>query len=270
MGKHIYHLAEASEPQLVGGKAFALGKMIQAGFTVPNGFVLSAATFLKMTPALENDLLQAFDQLQTDVVAVRSSALSEDGAEDAWAGQLDTFLNCTRSTLLEHVQKCWQSAGSARAKAYAAQKALRSTKVAVIVQAMIPSEISGVTFSVHPVTNDEGQMVIEAGLGLGEAIVSGEITPDTYIVDKHSGRCLEKHRAQQSKKLVRNHAGETAWEEIGAAGQEQKLSDAQISQLCSLTAKLADFFGYPVDVEWAISKGVLYVLQCRPITTLAG
>lgn len=268
MDKHIFSISEADSRNLAGGKAYALGEMVRAGFLVPDGFVLSATAFMKMTPSLEDLLLQRFDALQADVVAVRSSAINEDGSDAAWAGQLDTFINCTKDTLLHHIQLCWNSAHSARARSYAEQKALQGTKLAVIVQEMVQSDISGVAFSVHPVTNNDAQVVIEAGLGLGEAVVSGQITPDTYIVDKKSGQPLERHVALQKRKLARDTAGKTLWQDSGAEGARQKLSDEQIVSLCRLVTRLEAFFKHPVDVEWALREDTLYILQSRPITTL--
>ncbi len=134
---------------------------------------------------------------------------------------------------------------------------------------MVQSEISGVAFSAHPISNNNTQIVIEAGWGLGEAIVSGQITPDTYIADKKTGQPIEKHVAQQNKMLVKNTAGETIWESIGARGGDQKLTDNQIIMVSEQTKKLEVFFKYPVDVEWAIWNDTIYILQCRPITTTA-
>lgn len=267
MSDLVFDLSQASDLNTAGGKAFALGKMIQAGFVVPEGFVISAKAYQAKTPELAADILQSFDELAADFVAVRSSAINEDGNEAAWAGQLDTFLNCQRDNLIEKVQQCWQSAGSARAQSYAKQKGLDSTQVAVIVQKMIQGEISGVAFSAHPVTGSTEQLVIEAGFGLGEAIVSGEVTPDTYIVDKGSLNASEKHLSTQSKMLIKDKTGQTVWQDL-QPNQEPKLSDHQISELAKLVNKLEAFFGFPVDVEWTISNDTLYLLQCRPITTL--
>jgi pyruvate, water dikinase len=263
-------LAEASNQALVGGKAQALGKMMRAGFNVPIGFVVSADCFIKMTPALEKNLLSAFDLMGASYVAVRSSAKNEDGADSTWAGQLDTFLNCDRQNLVKKIEACWKSASSDRAVSYAKQSAIQSTEVAVIVQEMIQSQISGVAFSVHPVSNDSTQIVIEAGLGLGEAIVSGQITPDTYVVDKSSGRILESHISPQHKKLVIGIEGETSWENIFPVNHNQKLNSDQIAELCKVTTQLEKFFEHSVDVEWAICDNELYILQCRPVTIVAG
>ena len=266
--QQIFGLGQPADVSHVGGKAHALGKMLCAGFAVPSGFVISADVTTVMTPALSAEVFSAFDKLGAKFVAVRSSAVNEDSADAAWAGQLDTFLNCTRENLIQCVKDCWESINSARARSYADQKGIAASKVAVIIQVMVESEISGVAFSAHPVTSDTSQVVIEAGLGLGEAIVSGQITPDTYLVDKEKGILIEKHVAIQKMKLARGDAGTTVWLDLATKGAGQKLTDKQILELSKLTLNLEEFFQYPVDVEWALSNRKTYILQCRPITTL--
>ncbi len=264
----LVRLRDASDISIVGGKASALGTMLRTGFRVPDGFVLPAKAFNKMTPQLENVLMHSFDELDARFVAVRSSAINEDGIDAAWAGQLDTFLNCIRNELVQKVKSCWKSVNTERAQSYALQKGIKSSRIAVIVQEMIDSDISGVAFSAHPVSGNEALVVIEAGLGLGEAVVSGEITPDTYIVNKEDGQLAEKHVAMQKRMRIKSEAGENIWEDVGDKGSAQKLSAEQIDDVYKLTVKLEKFFAYPVDVEWAIKGNTLYVLQCRPITTL--
>jgi phosphoenolpyruvate synthase/pyruvate phosphate dikinase len=261
-------LSQADSAATAGGKAHALGKMMRAGFTVPEGFVLTTHAFQKMTQKLQGEILDHFAKLQADFVAVRSSAAAEDGANAAWAGQLDTFLNTHKGNLLQNIEKCWQSANSPRARSYAAQKSLKTGPVGVLIQKMIQSEVSGVAFSVHPVTANKEQIIIEAGLGLGEAIVSGHITPDTYITHKDSHLVLEKHLAHQTKKLAQDSAGATLWQELGIQGKAQKLSDTLIQALSKTVRRLEAYFGFPVDVEWGLFNDILYILQCRPITTL--
>jgi pyruvate,water dikinase len=264
----VFSIADANDVSLAGGKAHALGRMIGEGLRIPEGFVVSSKAFGVMTPALRTLLLQHFSELQAGFVAVRSSAVNEDGMDAAWAGQLDTFLNTTQETLLHNIQQCWQSAHSTRAQAYAKQKSLTTGPVAVLVQKMVQSDVSGVAFSTHPVLNDGSSMVIEAGLGLGEAIVSGIITPDTYIVNKDSGQIIQKHVANQTTRLVKDVGGNTVWQNTPKSGASQKLSDAHIMELSGIVHKLEVFFGHPVDVEWALHDNTLYVLQSRPITTL--
>lgn len=140
----------------------------------------------KMPDDIASVVVSSFAELEAEYVAVRSSATSEDGADNAWAGQLDSFLNTTNNTLLENVQRCWASLFTPRAIVYRIEKGLKEShiSVAVVVQKMVESESSGIAFSVHPVTEDRNQLIIEAGFGLGEAIVSGSITPDSYVVEK--------------------------------------------------------------------------------------
>lgn len=260
-------LRDAENVSLVGGKAKALRQLLQAGFRTPDGFVIT--TRLKnIDKEPEKQILSSFDKLGAQFVAVRSSAVAEDGTNDAWAGQLDTFLNVKRSDLLEKIKLCRESVNSDRAKSYASQKGLKNAGVAVLVQEMVQSEVSGIAFSVNPVTKNSEQIVVEAGFGLNEPVVSGEITPDTYIIDKWSGQVGQKHISSQSKKLSQGKNGGNEWQAV-KNGDEQKLSDSQIRELVKDVKKLEKNFGFPVDVEWTYANGELFILQSRPITTLS-
>jgi pyruvate,water dikinase len=243
----IIPLGQVEEARLMGGKARALSQLIDAGFNVPPGFVITAAAPDQMSTELEAAILVEFDGLGAEFVAVRSSAVAEDGANDAWAGQMDTFLNIDRSHLLNAVKKCWDSANSARAKAYAKQKSLAAGKVAVVVQAMVQGDVSGVAFSVHPVTQNANHMIIEAVPGLAESLVSGKITPDSYVLDKRSGKIIESH-GQAGKNLLDNR---------------------RITEVAKTVGHLEEYFHFPVDVEWTFSGKELFILQSRPITTLS-
>lgn len=266
MSINIHEFGKAPEDVTeLGGKGLSLVKMTKAGFNVPSGFVVSA-NVQERTAGLDQEILQAFDKLGAQYVAVRSSAVAEDGRNTAWAGQLETYLNVTKDALLESIEKCWASINSDRAKSYAQQHNIDAGAVAVVVQAMIQSEVSGIAFSAHPVTKNDSEIVIEAGLGLGEAIVSGSITPDAYIVQKDSLKINDKHLATQTKKLVWNGTA-NEYEEINSS--DQKLPDAQISELAQQVKKLETYYGHPVDVEWAVENGELLITQCRPITTLS-
>ena len=140
----------------------------------------------KMPEDIKKEVLSEFEKLGPEFVAVRSSATAEDSSSAAWAGQLDSFLNTTDKTIIENTQKCWASLFTSRAIFYRFEQGLKDSNVsvAVVVQKMINSETSGIAFSVHPVTEDPNQLIIEAGYGLGEAIVSGSVTPDSYVVAK--------------------------------------------------------------------------------------
>ncbi len=223
----------------------------------------------QMSDDLQSNIRETFEGLAAEYVAVRSSATAEDGASAAWAGQLDTFLNTTRDGLLENVKKCWASLFTPRALFYRFEKGLHDQhiSVAVVVQRMVQSEVSGIAFSVHPVTEDRNQLIIEAGLGLGEAIVSGAITPDSYVVEKDSLSIFEKTVSVQKKGLYRASTG-NEWKELGEKGSLQKFSDAQIIELSMLVMKIELHYGFPVDVEWALEGGKFYITQSRPITTL--
>jgi len=166
---------------------------------------------------MPNDIIKEieknFEKLGAEFVAVRSSATAEDSASAAWAGQLDSFLNTTKENLLKRVQDCWASLFTPRAIFYRFEKDLHKTKisVAVVVQKMVNSEKSGIAFSVHPVTEDYNQIIIEAGFGLGEAIVSGQITPDSYVVEKEPRRIIDVNVAEQERGLFRRNAVEEKW-----------------------------------------------------------
>lgn len=216
-------------------------------------------------------ILEHFDQLSAPLVAVRSSASAEDAASTAWAGQLETYLGTTRANLLTNIRRCWASLFSPRALTYRFQNNLMTTtiSVAVVVQKMVASEVSGVAFSVHPVSQDPDQMIIEAGFGLGEAVVSGIITPDSYVISKNSKEILEIYPSEQNKGIFLNQKGGNEWKEIpynrsGAL----KLTPEQIKELAEIIIRIESYFQFPSDIEWAMKNGKFYILQCRPITTL--
>jgi len=222
---------------------------------------------------LKNEILIEFEKLNSPFVAVRSSATSEDGSDAAWAGQLDSFLNTTKDTLLENIQKCWASLFTPRAISYRLKKKLRdeSISVAVVIQKMVESEVSGVTFSVHPVTQDYNQIIIEAGFGLGEAVVSGQITPDSYILDKQDLSFIDIQIHEQRREFVKGGDGGTIWKDIPLEkSSQQKLSNEEIKTLANLIIRIEKHYGFPVDVEWAKNDGKFYIVQSRPITTLIG
>lgn len=223
---------------------------------------------------MPEDIAQAikkeFKKLEAKYVAVRSSATAEDSSVASWAGELESYLNTTEKDLLEKVKKCWSSLFTPRAIFYRFEKKLHDTKVsvAVVVQKMVQSEISGITFTVHPVTEDRDQMVIEAGWGLGEAIVSGMITPDAYVVDKKDFSIMDVNVADQQKYIIHTPKGNKFTDVAASKREEQKLSGAQIIELAKICAGIEKHYGFPCDIEWAYEKGNFYIVQSRPITTL--
>lgn len=229
-----------------------------------------------MPEKIAGEIAKAHKELGAKYVAVRSSATAEDSKDAAWAGQLDTFLNTTEDNLLENVKRCWASLFTPRAIFYGFEKGFHVRKdeasehkgepvsVAVVVQKMIASEVSGIAFSVHPVTQDKDQMIIEAGFGLGEAIVSGSITPDSYVVEKSTWQILDKSITVQEKGIFCE-----GWRDIPEEkGSKPTLSDEEVLELSEMVVDIEKHYGFPVDVEWAREKGKFYITQSRPITTL--
>jgi phosphoenolpyruvate synthase/pyruvate phosphate dikinase len=226
-----------------------------------------------MPEDIQKSILESFDALGAEYVAVRSSATAEDGAEHAWAGQLDSYLNTTRDNVVDKVKHCWASLFTPRAIFYRFEKYQEAThltkiSVAVVVQKMVNSEISGIAFSVHPVTEDRNQLIIEAGFGLGEAIVSGQITPDSYVVEKTPRRTIDVSVNSQTRGLYRVSGGGNEWHELGAKGDTQVLTETQISELSEIIVGIENHYKFPCDIEWAFEGGKFYIVQSRPITTL--
>lgn len=216
---------------------------------------------------LGKEITKEFIKLKAKHVAVRSSATAEDSAVASWAGELETYLNTTKKDLLENIKQCWSSLFTPRAIFYRFEKKLHKTKVsvAVVVQKMVQSEISGICFTAHPVTRDLKQLVIEAGYGLGETIVGGQITPDTYVIKKNTKyEILDKNIAQQ--KIMLTKKGEI---KVPKNKQEkQKLTDPQIIKLAKICQNIEKHYKHPQDIEWALDNGKFYITQSRPITTL--
>ncbi|MEK7093491.1 MAG: PEP/pyruvate-binding domain-containing protein [Patescibacteria group bacterium] len=234
-------------------------------------------TRAKMPEDIAREILENFKTLDAEHVAVRSSATAEDGATAAWAGQLETYLNTTEEDVLENVQKCWASLFTPRAIFYRFEKGMHGTKisVAVVIQKMVQSEVSGIAFSVHPVTEDYNQMIIEAGFGLGEAIVSGQVTPDSYVIEKEPRRIIDKNITYQNRALWRAGPSTSSgqaneWRELSESeGSKPALSDEQTMELAEIVLKIEHHYGFPCDIEWAYEAGQFFITQSRPITTLS-
>jgi len=223
------------------------------------------------------EVRQAYKKLGEPLVAVRSSATAEDLPEASFAGQQRTFLNIQgESQLLTAIQECWASLFEPRAIFYRQQQGFDHFKVglAVPVQEMVQSQSSGVMFTVEPVTSERDKIVIEAVYGLGEAIVSGEVTPDSYTVDKTSLTIIDKQIAKQEWQIIKNPEARVSEESnikasIPEAKQsEQKLSDEDIIALAKLGKSLEDLYEFPQDIEWASHDDSFFIVQSRPVTTL--
>lgn len=225
----------------------------------------------EMPEDIAKEIERYFRELNAEYVAVRSSATAEDSSTAAWAGQLESYLNTTEKTLLENVKKCWASLFTPRAIFYRFEKELHKQKisVAVVVQKMVESEMAGVAFSVHPVTQDRNQLVIEAGFGLGEAVVSGQITPDNYVIEKEPRKIIDINVNTQTKGLYKSEEGGSEWRKIpDPKGSSQVLTEKQIMDLSELIILVEKHYNFPCDIEWVYKDGKFYIVQSRPITTL--
>lgn len=224
------------------------------------------------------EIREAYRELGEGPVAVRSSATAEDLPEASFAGQQSTFLNVVgEDNVVRAVQACWASLFEGRAIFYREEAGYDHTKVglAVPVQRMVQSEKSGVMFTVEPVTSDSSKITIEAVYGLGEGIVSGEVSPDLYILNKESLQIASKTVTPQDRMFVKStdsdghHEGANVWVEVPEHLREtQKITDDEIRELARIGRAVEQHYGAPQDIEWAYEHGHFYLTQARPVTTL--
>lgn len=215
-------------------------------------------------------ILEGYEQMGTPVVAVRSSATAEDLPDLSFAGQQDTFLGILGADdLLNAVRNCWSSLWTARAIGYRQRNAIghEDISLAVVIQEMVPSEVSGVLFTANPLTGLRNEVVIDACFGLGEALVSGKVEPDHYVVDQVQQIILQKTAGKKQYVLHSRGSGGTQ-EAAGDRSAEWALADEMILKLADLGAKTAQEYQSPQDIEWALADGKLYLLQSRAITSL--
>jgi pyruvate,water dikinase len=259
-----------SDVRVAGGKGASLAAMTAAGLPVPSGFAVAATVLERSVDAgrlrelalarshaearelvlaarpPRDEIEAAYARLGGGPVAVRSSAAAEDSEAASFAGQQETFLRVEGAEdVCAKVVECWASFFSERALFYRGHKgSLEDLGMAVVVQRMVAAEKAGVIFTVDPVQRRRDQMIVEAVFGLGEQVVSGEVTPDHYIVDRE---------------------GAVKREVLASRGV---LSHDELRELAALGRRLEEHFGAPQDVEWAIEGGRIHLLQSRPVTTL--
>ncbi len=228
-----------------------------------------------MPPELAKKIQDAYIKMGRGLVAVRSSATAEDLPTASFAGQQTTFLNVQgEEEVVAAVQECWASLFRPRAIFYRHQQGFDHFKVgiAVPVQKMVQSQASGVMFTLEPVTSDTSKIAIEAGYGLGEAIVSGSVTPDLYIISKEEVKIISKKIGKQEWQIIRNPAG---GEETNikvplkpSEQAEQKLTDDEIISLAEMGKRIEDWYQFPQDIEWAKKGNEIFIVQTRPVTTI--
>lgn len=295
-GRSIVWLGEQAgeERSLVGGKAANLCRLASE-HPVPPGFCLTSVAFARAVSGgahefgesssawlpreLRKEILHAYRRLAEHCgvaapgVAVRSSALDEDGAGASFAGQHETYLNVVGGdAVADAIARCWASAFSARAREYRRRHglALEEVRIAVLVQELIHADVSAVIFSANPVTGNRGEVMINASWGLGESIVGGTVTPDTYLVSKADMRNVARRIAEKGRMTVIASGGTKEVEVPRFLRAQPALRENQVLEMAHLAMTLEKRMGHPVDVECAYQAGRLYLLQCRPITTLAG
>ncbi len=273
---------------LVGGKAANLS-LLAANYRVPAGFCLTTKALAlidseanTLPAVIQKGLATAYEKLaercgmDKPKVAVRSSAVDEDGQATSFAGQYESYLNMVGiANVAEAVQKCCVSAHSARVQAYRRQQEGNSgdrkqqgRELAVLVQQMVIADISAVVFSANPVTANREEIIINASWGLGESIVGGTVTPDSYVVAKSELTIIKRKIADKQRMTVMLPNGTR---EVGIPRlmrQQAAMSDAQALEMAQLALRLEQQMGWAVDIECAYQGEKLYLLQCRPITTL--
>lgn len=232
--------------------------------------IQKAILLAKMPKEIEESIVLAYNHLTGNenlLVAVRSSATAEDLPDASFAGQQETYLNIKGAkNVVTHVQKCWASLFGARAIYYREQQGFDHFKIgiAVPVQIMVQSEVSGIMFTINPLTNNRTEISIEAGFGLGQTIVSGEVTPDQYIISKKDFEIKSKYISKQT--VQDTIAGRV---KVSKEYQKrQKMNDKLIVELAKLGERIEKHYGKPQDIEWAMVNNELFIVQSRPVTTL--
>jgi pyruvate,water dikinase len=225
---------------------------------------------------IAKEVREAYHQMGGGLVAVRSSATAEDLPDASFAGQQSTFLNVQgASHVVDAVKACWASLFNARAIFYRAEQNFDPLQIgiAVPVQRMVQSQASGVMFTLEPVTSDKRKIVIEAVYGLGEAIVSGEVTPDLFIIDKVKLQIISKTVNKQEWQLIKNPVSRDTHLNIKATipvelQSAQKITDEEVLKLALIGRNIEEHYKFPQDIEWAKENGQLYITQARPVTTI--
>jgi len=325
--KYVKWFDELSKDDVTvaGGKGANLAEMANAGFPVPEGFVVIKDAYDKfleenklkekifeilkktnikdtaeltkaaekiqnlilsasMPKDIEKEIREAYRKLckvkkgiiiageeHEEFVAVRSSATAEDLPTASFAGQQKTLLNVKgEDDVVNAVKECWASLFTPRAIFYREEKGFKHEEVsiAVVVQRMINADKAGVMFTVNPATSDKSKIVIEGAYGLGEAVVSGQVTPDTYVVNKETLEIEEREISTQEWMITRKGEKTVRVEVPEDIRSKQKLDDSEIVELARYGKKIEEHYNFPQDIEWAVEGDKIYILQSRPVTTL--
>jgi phosphohistidine swiveling domain-containing protein len=279
------------EQAAAGGKGGSLAKLVQAGFPVPDGFVILPAAFEgeALTAEAWTEVRAQLDRLRERdpeiAFAVRSSAMSEDSSQASFAGEFETLLNVRGDDeMWAAIEAVYRSRQNERVQAYSQARGMAAWhEIAVVVQELVRAECAGVMFTAHPVTGQRDRVMISAAWGLGEAVVSGQVTPDTIVVDKASGQVLSRETADKQVMTVLLSHGTEEQPVPEARRHAPVLSDDQAAKLARLGVEIETLYGIPMDVEWVLTtgqaakgraasgqaaKGAFAIVQARPITVL--
>lgn len=305
--KHIIDLAKASKSDLevLGGKGARLAEMLQADFPVPPAFCITAPAFshfideadlgdeikgleggsvedwgkiramvsgAELPKKLTTAIIDAYQKMGRPRVAVRSSAIGEDSASQSFAGQHDTVLDIAGDeALIEAVKHCWASLWSDRAKVYRAQSGdAEMPQMAVVVQTMVHPEAAGVLFTMDPVGGDEDRIILESCWGLGEGLVSGRVTTDSFVLKRDDLTYLDKQIRYKVTMSVPTGAGEVGIVKVDDDKRDvPTLTDEKVQALAKLALRVRDHYDCEQDIEWAVRGDAVYLLQARPITAVA-
>ncbi|MCX5751772.1 MAG: hypothetical protein NT099_08960 [Candidatus Saganbacteria bacterium] len=289
-----------------GGKGYSLIKMMQAGFNVPPGMVLSVDFFKEWLDKLEaitelklnkNDsddtlkrkiqglkneaekltLSETQKKLLTEklkllgpipLFSIRSSSPEEDMAGASFAGMYETYLGIKSSDLEENIRKVFLSCIDYRVVVYKRQHNFDFTKfsIAVVVMEQIKSQVAGVAFSANPLNNCYDEIVINANFGVGESVVSGDMVPDQFIVDKYKNEIISKEIGKKQVSIIVSDDGGT--KTLNQSNSDITLTDQQILELVGIVKKIEEYYKMPMDIEWAYANNQFYMIQARPITTI--
>ncbi|MDD2921617.1 MAG: PEP/pyruvate-binding domain-containing protein, partial [Anaerolineales bacterium] len=303
-----FHELDLGDISLVGGKGANLGKMARAGLPVPPGFCVTTDAYkqfinemdlwtemerllatlpareagekirqrienARMPESISKSIKEAYAKLNGGFapVAVRSSATAEDLADASFAGQQESYLGIRGNEKLTlHVQRCWASLWTERAITYRERNRFphQQVSLSVVVQEMVASDVAGVLFTVNPVTNQKDEMLINAAYGLGESVVSGRVTPDTFKIARKRFRVLEQMRGTKATRIDMTDGGTLESNTASTERERLSLDDSALRRLFSLGEQVEKYYGAPQDIEWAIAKNQLYLLQTRPVTSL--
>jgi pyruvate,water dikinase len=225
----------------------------------------------KIPKEIASEIKQNLSTLSVQHIAIRSSAVNEDSLKASFAGMHDTFLNIKVETnlVLENLKKCWASLFNERAVIYRIKKNIPHLEgIAVIVQEMIPAEVSGTTFTAHPDTGDENIIIIESSWGLGEAIVTGSVTPDLFVVEKKGLKIAKRTLGRKKIMIDANKEGTIRKDTPPNKINNFCLNNFMIKSLANICLKIEKSLKYPQDIEWCIHKDHIWILQSRFLTSL--